>query len=70
MRTFYYAYSMGRLITGSFFAGINTSASILSAVIVDRKAVNVRSSLENTRSGVAVETGNVASTFSNKCMFG
>ena len=48
----------------------NTRASNRSSDIVQRIAVSVRSSLENTCSGEAVETGNVAKTFSSILMFG
>ena len=48
--------------TRSLWACSNTRASNRSSDIVERIAASVRSSLENTRSGEAVETGNVAKT--------
>lgn len=56
--------------TRSLCAWSNTRSSKWSSDMVERKAVNVRSSLENMRSGLAVETGSVARIFSSMWMFG
>ena len=56
--------------TRSLCAWSNTRSSKRSSDMVERKAVNVRSSLENMRSGLAVETGSVARIFSSMWMFG